>query len=67
MRYEMLMFYVHGMPDKNVNDGIREYCLCERVDEEYLRMLIKEKKLKNIFTAINTKFKKCFEIVSRTR
>ena len=48
MSYEMLMFHVPGRPDGNVNDGVREYCLCERVDEGYLRMLIQKKKLKNI-------------------
>lgn len=65
MSYEMLMFHVPGRPDGNVNDGVREYCLCERVDEGYLRILIQNKKLKNNL-AINTKLKRCFDIISRT-
>lgn len=34
MRYKMLMFYAQGMPDETAYDGIRDYCLCEKINEE---------------------------------
>lgn len=41
--------------NKNIYDGIKEFCQCERVNEEYMRTLLEEEKLKifnNIIVAL---------------
>lgn len=35
-----MYYYQCEKRNKVVHDGVREYCLCERVNEEYLRTLI---------------------------
>jgi hypothetical protein len=67
MRYKMLMFYAQGMPDETAYDGIRDYCLCEKINEEYLRTLIQGKKIKNILTTIKIKFERGFDLIYRGR
>jgi len=37
-----LYLYEYEKRNNDVHDGIREYCLCERINEEYLRTLIKK-------------------------
>jgi hypothetical protein len=34
--------YEHKKTNKNIYDGIRQYCIVERVNEEYLRSSISE-------------------------
>jgi len=36
----MLMLYGYEFADKRVHDNVREYCLNENVDEDYLRTLL---------------------------
>lgn len=36
----MYMYYYKC--NKNVYDGLRDYCICERVNEEYLRTLVEK-------------------------
>ena len=37
-----MFIFLHGYQNKDHYDNVREYCLRERVNEEYLRTLIKK-------------------------
>ena len=52
--------------NKKIYDGIKEFCQCERVNEEYMRaLLVVEKKtfFKNIVVALKMKYNYFNQIV----
>jgi len=50
--------YEHEIDNKNIYDGVREYCLAEQVNEEYLRGSVSKSglaakpKIRNIMAAL---------------
>lgn len=39
----MNRIYMYEISNKNIYDGIREYCIAERVNEEYFRASMRQK------------------------